>query len=411
MKFWLQILFLPALAGCATLDVRVAVLDPVYIKQSVEDSSLKQDAYRLLKGDTSQSTVLALQLKNAYDEALAGTITALETDIDKVNLATTLKAGYRSNLATIKMNSRKAFEEEEVKFFKSIGAENTTALQTLKRIKKIDERISEQREKIAEPVIGKNASYLPKLTPEVRSVLLDRQLTMASYANQVRNKIQDLKLIKDQLAIVNPTEEKTNNEVEKSVQVAVTKGVKAVDSVASSNSIFGGASSLANSAAAYAATSPESKPHWAELYNQAYGSGQLGGTDVAIKMNGTADFTVKGFVFDGRSTAQMVSKIGARAVTLIAAAYGAPFVTAGGSGQTPTTTNFDSSKAIDASVGALASAQAQDAAWRTFMFRIADSIILGADGGDDISTAGTQAVRAAYDSRAATWTAPAEKPK
>ncbi len=70
----------------------------------------------------------------------------------------------------------------------------------------------------------------------------------------------------------------------------------------------------------YVAAAP--KQFWATQYNKAVGKGQGGGTDIVVKLNDTADFTIKGMVFDARSTANLISKVGTSVLKVMAASQG-----------------------------------------------------------------------------------------
>lgn len=63
---------------------------------------------------------------------------------------------------------------------------------------------------------------------------------------------------------------------------------------------------------------------WEEEYNIAEGFGAGGSTDMVIKLNGTADFSVKGLVFDARATATAARKITTSSIQLLASGAGMP---------------------------------------------------------------------------------------
>ena len=86
-------------------------------------------------------------------------------------------------------------------------------------------------------------------------------------------------------------------------------------------------SEIATTEYAYAvASAPESL--WKTNYNQAFGSGTFGNVDVVIRMNSTADFSVKGMRFDASTVAQVASKVMTQALLIGAQMSGVPVATA-----------------------------------------------------------------------------------
>lgn len=124
----------------------------------------------------------------------------------------------------------------------------------------------------------------------------------------------------------------------------------------------------------YVTTAPEQ--YWAKKYNRAFGSGQFGSSSIAVKLNDTADFSIKGFVFDGRSTAEMVKKLGIQTITTVAAAYGAPIGFAK-SADSPGmgSVSFDAASLLATSQTAGLDADAKTAAYRLALFQIADAVM------------------------------------
>jgi hypothetical protein len=73
---------------------------------------------------------------------------------------------------------------------------------------------------------------------------------------------------------------------------------------------------------------------WATNFNRAYGSGRFGNTDVVIRLNSTADFSVKGLLFDATKVAQVASKVLTQTVLLSAQVAGVPVTSASTGTQT-----------------------------------------------------------------------------
>ncbi len=80
---------------------------------------------------------------------------------------------------------------------------------------------------------------------------------------------------------------------------------------------------LAQSDLAFAAADAK-REHWEKKYNVARGLGFGGSTDMVVKLNSTADFSVKGLVFDARATALTARKLTISALQLLASGSGVP---------------------------------------------------------------------------------------
>jgi hypothetical protein len=148
---------------------------------------------------------------------------------------------------------------------------------------------------------------------------------------------------------------------------------------------------------------------WAKDYNKAFGSGLGGNTSIAIKMNDTADFSIKGFVFDGRSTADMVSKLATQAVATVAAAYGAPIaMTREEQGSDTFLAKFADGKNISSFETQIAVAEAEAKAFRRSVFRISNTILtnFGDLTGDETAETAQAMVEATIDANKSSWKKP-----
>lgn len=159
--------------------------------------------------------------------------------------------------------------------------------------------------------------------------------------------------------------------------------------VAKSSYLGQDGATLALSEIAYAAVNaPEDR--WAHRFNIAEGIGTGGSTDVVIKLNSTADFSVKGMVFDARATAVATRKLTISAVQLLSAGAGMPIKT-----DLPTSSETDpqgspEQKTLDINdqittlKAELAVSEANDRNRRAALKRIAFSVIESARTAEDI---------------------------
>lgn len=145
--------------------------------------------------------------------------------------------------------------------------------------------------------------------------------------------------------------------------------------VAARKSLIDGAEISNTEFAHLVASAPDTL--WAPNYNRAFGSGVLGNTDVVIRMNSTADFSVKGMRFDATTVAQVASKVLTQTVLLGAQMAGVPVAkpsTSGATGDALSQTSADLASA-DA---ALAQRQALAASQRSAIRATARTIISAA---------------------------------
>jgi len=114
--------------------------------------------------------------------------------------------------------------------------------------------------------------------------------------------------------------------------------------------------SLAATEYAYVvASAPEGA--WKRDFNRAFASGTLGNVDMVIRLNSTADFSVKGLLFDASKVAQVASKVLTQSVLLGAQMAGVPIRTASPAG-TAGTANANGGEALSQSSVELGTAEA-----------------------------------------------------
>lgn len=106
----------------------------------------------------------------------------------------------------------------------------------------------------------------------------------------------------------------------------------AVVASVSQRSIIQDGSLAATEYAYLVARAPENL--WAINFNRAFASGNFGNVDVVIRLNSTADFSVKGMLFDASKVAQVASKVLTQSILVGAQMAGVPTTTASTGTQT-----------------------------------------------------------------------------
>lgn len=155
-------------------------------------------------------------------------------------------------------------------------------------------------------------------------------------------------------------------------QAAVTQEDAAL-AAAKRRSIIGGSEITHTEFAHIVARAPAS--YWSTDFNRAFGSGTLGNVDVVIRMNSTADFSVKGMRFDATTVAQVASKVMTQALLIGAQMSGVPVASASAGTQTGGDSLSKSSSDLAALQASLTSREAYSDAQRSAMRALARSIL------------------------------------
>jgi hypothetical protein len=307
------VLALASLSGCAHLKVHVAVLDPSYPQEAAHDAALTMAAIALVRGDMTEPVRVADQLdavrrdqiNRCFDAWIANGADAVAANADR-DLA--LKQP-NPGLATERSNDLTEFTRLDSDARASISASG--------RIK------ADSTGKPAQVAGNGEAVYVSVLDPVTRSAMVTRetgyqlrlQAVQSQYASCPAYAING-KAVSVKLEDVSPV-----------AAAAVAVATKSnIEKVAYTSNIGGGKLLFDQKEAYFVAKAPERV--WAPQYNKAVGEGQGGGTDIVVKLNDTADFTIKGMVFDARSTVNMISKVGTSVLKVMAASQGLGSITA-----------------------------------------------------------------------------------
>lgn len=130
------------------------------------------------------------------------------------------------------------------------------------------------------------------------------------------------------------------------------------------------------------AASKADKTHWSRRMNRAKGNGLFGSTDVVLKLESTGDFSVKGLVFDARSTALAARKATLSTLQILAAGSGLQFSADGdksnGDGKAQQAAN-EASRTLASAKAKLAADELATQHYRAALLRIAAATIAAAD--------------------------------
>lgn len=420
MRALVPLIIASALGGCAQLKVEVDVLKPSYIQETTLNESLRIEAIAITRGDQSETDIFIATQKRTYLEYRRECLTALRDN-------TTLPEGP----------ARKRFISSVDAALQRTDLPGTEAwFATMRQdLLKFDPPV------IAAINTDYDARALSLAAPAPLSGKLKAALLLRrnAYIRQARA-IYDVQASQDYLcpaisagftapsapappprpapaaagaprtpapaAVAAPAAAPPPETQEQADQ---RQRAAAKSEAAAMRVITGGGLLLLDRREAWAIVSAPDDA-WATDYNQARVVGVGGSTDIAIKLNSAGDFTVKGFTFDSRSTATMVSKVGGQALRLVAAAYGAPIPGGTGQGDAAPATGEPPLEGVNKDLGDIAKADAEDRAFRAALFKIADAVLADPDGLAAGQASAMAAAQAPYDANKARWTAAAPPP-
>lgn len=342
------------LSGCGQLSVRVDVLDPEHVRNEISDERLRKQ----------------------YRDIVAAAPGELAARMEK--------QGREYALEMYKLASR--FEEVGAKLgaggkgLQEYAASLRAALDQGEPVRNVIvyagrvESLAQDVRMLPEALQWAGRGSMPS---KVRDLVL--ALEAATKAPQVTQLIElreakrSLDRLLARVAVASPGPATTAAPAAAAPEVkAATDQATAVNAVIQ-RSIIGDGSLAATDFAYAVARAPE--PLWANNFNRAFANGTFGNSDIVIRLNSTADFSVKGMLFDASKVAQVASKVMTQAVLLGSQMAGVPVATV----STGTTTGGDSLSRASADLatadGAIARRQAMVISQRDAVRSMARTIL------------------------------------
>ncbi|QNO27505.1 hypothetical protein EEB18_000420 [Sphingopyxis sp. OPL5] len=342
------------LCGCTSnLTVQVDVMNPAYAAAAVTEARMLQDINELASGghsragrvlSVSQASMIAF-VDTCYDLKIASNEAAGAAD------ANTLLRSLKADLSPIHRiidRERPALEEADKQARASIPS-----LSSFAGLSGFQQSRNSQN------------VWATPLPDEAKAALMIWQMAYDQHAENIRGYVA-AERIGTCSNLKYPKLEVQAETAEDIAQKQVTQSA--------SPSVVGDGTLLNYLPHAYFVTRAGDSA-WAPNYNHAFGRGFGGNTSVALKLNNTADFSVKGFVFDGRATADMVKKLSTLAVSTVAAAYGAPVALTPGQGGAPSQIAFTPDSLLSDPEIAIAADAAKNQAFRNSLFQIGDTVV------------------------------------
>jgi hypothetical protein len=332
----LVMLPLALLTACsASLDVRVATLDPEYVRDQVatqsETNSCRSAVAEAPASIDAEIMALAVDLKAHHELVYRAYVAGIGADA----------GAHRAALMQI---------ADEVR----ISTAEATRLYGLD-----DYRQARINAMLAVDQAAASAAPCAQRSAALNAALHARNGLIAGNAAQIGAQLELLRKHGADGATPAPAAASpvalANAAAEQSVAAdpVVAQSGQAITRKATS-ALGSGAMTLSTSPYAYLISSaPED--YWQPNFNQAFGSGTMGNLDIAIILNETADFSVKGMRFDASKVAEVASKVTSQALHLAVQMTGVAPLAAPAAAPAP------NASALAQSTAALANAQQQAA--------------------------------------------------
>ncbi|MFN6992895.1 MAG: hypothetical protein ACK4PH_01755 [Aquincola tertiaricarbonis] len=348
------------LSGCGQLNVRVDVLDPEHVRGEMADERLRKLYREVMAAQPGEFAASMDAQAGAYTQAML----KLAAQIDELGkkLGGTPGAALQSTAAG------------QIEVLKSgtpaaLASSQGTLAENLAQDLRDSSEATRWGGRVAAPAT-------------VREQLLALEAAVKAPRVQQGNELRELKRSVGRFtALVNPPVPAAVAPAAAASAAAIAPQAKAtadltaaVAAVVNQRSIIGDGSLAATEFAYVVARAPDNL--WATNFNRAFASGTFGNSDIVIRLNSTADFSVKGMLFDASKVAQVASKVMTQAVLIGTQMAGVP-VSAASTG-TPTGGEALSKSSADLATAeaALAKRQALVASQRDAMRSLA-RVILG----------------------------------
>lgn len=347
------------LTGCGQLTVRVDVLDPEHVREEMADERLRKLYRETLAAQPGEVAANMDAQAKTYTQAML----KLVAQIDQ--LGKKLGGTPGSALESTAEGQKKALES-------GTPVAVATAQGTLA------ETIAQGLRDSPDAVRWGGRGTAPAA---VRDQLLALEAAVKAPRVQQANELRELtRNVGRFSALVSPPAPAVPAPAAAASAADVAPQAKAtadqaaaVGAVVNQRSIIGDGNLVSTEFAYVVARAPDRL--WANNFNRAFASGSFGNSDIVIRLNSTADFSVKGMLFDASKVAQVASKVMTQAVLIGTQMAGVPVSTA----STGTTTGGDALSKASADLAtaeaAIAKRQALVASQRDAMRSLARTIL------------------------------------
>jgi hypothetical protein len=329
------------LSACSSLVVQVDVLDRTYAEQAVGEAKLRMLNYEIARRGSAGLEKSLESLNNEFRAYMRKLADLYEQKSKEAGITGADRTNFVAASASLRV---------------SVDNPNGTVA---KRLEEAKSALRMQVPAVQAMVAKEQWPGTDPIPAQVRQALLGVQGIRDNFARALLNEIDIYK------------------QQERNFNVASTPAVAAAREAAEreAHTILAGPT-LAKSEYAYVVSSAPDL-YWAKNFNRALGSAEMGNSDIVIKMNSQADFSVKGMRFDASTVAAVASKVTTQTLLLGIQMAGVPLPKL----PTGSTNTGDGAKLADASgqlsadQEMLAKRKAKIDAWRVAVREMALSIL------------------------------------
>ncbi len=361
-----------ALAGCSTIEVSVDVLNPEHVRAEMNNVGVRKLQREIV---TARSGDYAQQIDLRF-KSFATEVTLLADRIRKT--ADAIPVSERGPVNAAADNLQKGVG--------STGDYRRRSDSGALRIETIAQRIRQESVRLKFDGQKEMPLELRALLLEFRAVdneMRDEQVQLVRVAEMnLRQRVAAAADAAGKAAAANATPAAASASAaatSKAVTAAAAAPAEAVVAQATvaaavaARSIIGDGSLAATEFAYVVASAPDQL--WKGEFNHAYANTMMGSSDVVIRLNSTADFSVKGLLFDASKVAQVASKVLTQTVLVGAQIAGVPVSSASTGTQSGGDALSKSSADLVAGDAVLAAREANAAAQKAAIRSLARSLI------------------------------------
>lgn len=268
------------LSGCSSLTVKVDVLDRTYAEQAVDEARLRMLSYEISRRGSEGIETSLEALNKELIEYMRKLADLYEQESKKPGQSAANQRNFMAASASLKgsIQNPNGVIAKRLATAKHALRTQTRVVRTL---------VGEQRWPGTDPVPA-----------DIRQALIEVRGIRDNFVTAVLNEKDVYEEQQGSFGATSPS---------------VVAAAAGLDQAAQRTILAG--STLANSEYAYA-VSKAPVEYWSTNFNRAFGSAQLGNSDIVIKLNSQADFSVKGMRFDATTIAAVASKVTTQALLL-----------------------------------------------------------------------------------------------
>jgi hypothetical protein len=325
------------LAGCGSLRVEVAALDPREVEREVDRLFLRERLNTELARPDDSATQPIVVIERQHFEALEVLREAFEAERGEIEDQAEIKVlngelkGVDKSWERAKGQYARAKGQLDVIHRQVVELAATLGLQEAK-LETLEDRESKEAVE-AQVAIG---------------------ATRGALADQLRRQDEIVRLLQERMKEDMADAVKAAPEASRdTVREAANRAVEAAQS--SLRSIIGDHGIQRDRYAFAVANADEHL--WATRFNRVLGTGRLGNLNVAIKMVDIGDFTLKGLSFDPSDVARMAGKVTSQALVLASQIAGVPVTQPTSGSSSGSTTTGTSGAALATSSRTMAAAE------------------------------------------------------